>query len=229
MNKLKDQWQYAVNRWYVYQTPLLVFGLLWKSGVFSFYKSPRGRWIFTDEPYEIHRTEFGNYPLVIWGFWIFTFVFPTVWVWRKQIKEPWQSPLLQSVALALPLGLLVYLIGYAIFSSGYKDVGVFVGIVLGPFIAVLVFLWVGRNKLKELWQYAAFRWFVYQTPLLVFGLLLKGGAFSTYSYSLYKISWVRLGDYATLIWILIFALPAVWVWRKPIWKAVGFLNKKAEE
>ena len=42
------------------------------------------------------------------------------------------------------------------------------------------------------------------------------------------------------IWILIFALPVVWVWRKPIWKlvkqvwklvkqALNFLNKKAEE
>lgn len=113
------------------------------------------------------------------------------------------------------------------------------------------------NKLKELWQYAVFRWCVYQTTLLVFGLLLKGGAFA-FRWSSYYGKWIKednayaiynweLGDYATLIWFLISLLP-LWVWRKPIWnfvkgpvwdqlmkawdqlkKAIGFLNKKAEE
>ncbi len=87
------------------------------------------------------------------------------------------------------------------------------------------------NKLKELWQYAVFRWCVYQTPLLVFGLLLRNGAFcdlyhTGIRYVLYKSD---LKDYAILIWILILTPPAVWVWRKQVWKVIGFLNKKAEE
>ncbi len=121
------------------------------------------------------------------------------------------------------------------------------------------------NKLKELWSKAVFRWCVYQIPLLVFGLLLKGGVFD------FRYGWVKapskwyphkpertgerfwekenssyeiwdwsFREISLLIWILILALPAVWVWRKPIWKlvkqvwkllkqALGFLNKKAEE
>lgn len=99
------------------------------------------------------------------------------------------------------------------------------------------------NKLKELWSYAVFRWSVYVTPLLVFGLLLSNAAFSGklyfsrsrsfYYYKNYRVGGLDLEDYATLIWVFILALPAVWVWRKPIWKlvkqALGFLNKKAEE
>ena len=90
------------------------------------------------------------------------------------------------------------------------------------------------NKLKELWQYPVFRWCVYQTPLLVFMLMFKGGALDFYNGSSYEFegrSWgpVKLRDWALIFWILIFILPAVWVWRKPIWKAIGFLNKKADE
>ena len=118
------------------------------------------------------------------------------------------------------------------------------------------------NKLKELWQYPVFRWCVYQTPLLVFGLLLKYGAFDYYAGNVYSQGrpmsfWIgdvytrdggrhwKKGDIpygffswdwtsgVVLIWVLILASPAVWVWRKPIWKLVkqslGFLNKKAEE
>ena len=106
------------------------------------------------------------------------------------------------------------------------------------------------NKLKELWQYAVFRWCVYFTPLLVFGLLLKYGAFDFF-YSAHGDTWIKcdhpygfgLWEWrsdAVLIWVLILAVPAVWVWRRPIWKlvkqvwklvkqALGFLNKKAEE
>ena len=79
------------------------------------------------------------------------------------------------------------------------------------------------NKLKELWQYAVFRWCVYFTPLLVFGLLLEFGALDADSYEIDNKIFGTKSDIiinATLIWILIFALPAVWVWRKPIWKMV---------
>ena len=93
------------------------------------------------------------------------------------------------------------------------------------------------NKLKELWSYAVFRWCVYQTPLLVFGLLLMAGqldvkgAHDSYEIQIGKTAAqdLDLESLAIPIWFLIFAPPAVWVWRKPIWKAIGFLNKKAEE
>lgn len=94
------------------------------------------------------------------------------------------------------------------------------------------------SKIKELWQLAMFRWCVYQTPLLVFGLLLKVGAFDFYNGSPYQFegrTWgpVRLKDWSFTIWIFILAIPAVWVWRKPILnrirKFISFLNKSAEE
>ena len=87
-----------------------------------------------------------------------------------------------------------------------------------------------KELLKELWQYAVFRWFVYQALVFVIGvnasveLNRTRGTRGSHG--------INPPDYATLFWILIFALPAVWVWRKPIWKlvkqALGFLNKKAE-
>jgi hypothetical protein len=73
--------------------------------------------------------------------------------------------------------------------------------------------------MNKLWSYAVFRWCVYQAPLLLFGILASNSGLLDADFR----------DYETPIWILIFALPAVWVWRKPIWKAIGFLNKKAEE
>jgi hypothetical protein len=92
------------------------------------------------------------------------------------------------------------------------------------------------NKLKELWQYPVFRWCVYQTPLLVFGLMLKMGYFYAHDWDAgrhpnstgddYHWNNTDFADFAIPMWILILALPAVWVWRKPIF---GFLNKKAEE
>ena len=88
------------------------------------------------------------------------------------------------------------------------------------------------SKLKELWQYAVFRWCVYQAPLLVFGILASSGVFDSESLR-YSESWSfgrdNIEDYSALIWILILTLPAVWVWRKPLWRAIGFLNKKADE
>jgi len=86
------------------------------------------------------------------------------------------------------------------------------------------------SKIKELWQYAMFRWCVYVTPLLVFGVLLRQEAFAAGSIrDPYDIGNTQFADYAIHIWILIFTLPAVWVWRKPIWNVIGFLNRKAEE
>ena len=85
------------------------------------------------------------------------------------------------------------------------------------------------NKLKELWSKAVFRWCVYQTPLLVFGLLLKGGVFDLwgeYKVPTYHFLDKDLSEWWVLIWILILAIPAVWVWRKPLF---SWLNKKAEE
>ena len=86
-------------------------------------------------------------------------------------------------------------------------------------------------KLQELWQYAVFRWCVYQTSLLVFGLLLKGGVLSDFG-TPPRVVPEDLSNFGSLIWILIFTLPAVQVWRKPIWKlvkqAIRFLNKQAE-
>jgi hypothetical protein len=87
------------------------------------------------------------------------------------------------------------------------------------------------SKLKELWSKAVFRWCVYQTSLLVFGLLLKFGELS-YGGSFwhigkrYEIWQLELDEISILIWILISTLPAVWVWRKPLF---SWLNKKAEE
>ena len=108
------------------------------------------------------------------------------------------------------------------------------------------------SAIKKLWQYAVFRWCLYHTPLLVCGILASNGAFDNSPYRIrhhmngypWRLGDTHFRDYATLIWILIFALPAVWVWRRPIWKlvkqvwkqvwklvkqALGFLNKKAEE
>jgi len=90
-------------------------------------------------------------------------------------------------------------------------------------------------RIKELWQYAMFRWCVYQAPLVVFGLLFEIGGLD-FPGRIDKPGHLfgnDLSDYAILIWVLILAIPIVWVWRKPIWKlvkqALGFLNKKAEE
>ena len=80
------------------------------------------------------------------------------------------------------------------------------------------------GKIKKLWGYAVFRWAVYQTPLLVFGILASSGVFDSESRFRFSESWTfgrdRLSPYSGLFWFLIFALPAVWVWRKPIWSNV---------
>lgn len=95
-------------------------------------------------------------------------------------------------------------------------------------------------QFKKLWQYAVFRWCVYQIPLLVFGLVLKLGVFDSWNGTPYEYETESTNPWKIIpnglvvpMWILIFTLPAIWVWRKPIWKllkqAIGFLNKKAEE
>tara|TARA_Y100000589_G_C27126327_1_gene618688 strand:- start:810 stop:1274 length:465 start_codon:yes stop_codon:yes gene_type:complete len=81
------------------------------------------------------------------------------------------------------------------------------------------------------WRHATFRWCVYLAPLLVFGILASSGVFDNERLR-YSESWSfgrgNIADYSTLIWIFIFVLPTVWVWRKPILKLIGFLNKSAE-
>ena len=91
-----------------------------------------------------------------------------------------------------------------------------------------------RPSFVKQWNSSAvFRWFVCQIPLLVFGVLLKEGTFSSahyvsggYLYFEYGVGYVKLQGYATPIWVLILTVPAVWVWRKPLF---SWLNKKAEE
>ena len=78
------------------------------------------------------------------------------------------------------------------------------------------------NKLKKLWQSAVFRWFVYVTPLLVFADLVSEDLDR-------KMGFYDNTTAVNIIWVLLLTLPALWVWRKPIWKAIGFLNKKADE
>ena len=88
------------------------------------------------------------------------------------------------------------------------------------------------SAIKEVWQYAVFRWCVYFTPPFIFWFLAGAGAFASGSrrYASYRFGWERMPTVlVVLVWFLILTVPAVWVWRKPIWKAVGFLNKKAEE
>ena len=64
------------------------------------------------------------------------------------------------------------------------------------------------RAIPALWQYASLRWCVYQIPLLVFGFVMRNA-----------------GSSNVIIWILIFAIPVVWVWRKPIFR---FLNESAK-
>ena len=90
-----------------------------------------------------------------------------------------------------------------------------------------------KTSKNGIWSYAVFRWCVYQTPLLVFGLLLRAGqideAAMARSYHFGDLNWAH---YPHVIWILIFTLPALWVWRKTIWSLikpiVRLLNKSAD-
>ena len=84
------------------------------------------------------------------------------------------------------------------------------------------------SKTKNPWQYAVFRWCVYQAPLLAFGIMLKEEVFAIGGYQEpYEFyNHYFFSEYAIPMWILIFAVPAVWVWRKPLF---SWLNKKAEE
>ena len=82
-------------------------------------------------------------------------------------------------------------------------------------------------------RYAVSRYFIYLGPVLVFMLLLKGGVFDFYNGTSYEIESktgepIKLRDWAHILWIFIFTLPAVWVWRRPILKLISFLNKVAE-
>ncbi len=102
------------------------------------------------------------------------------------------------------------------------------------------------NKLNNLWQYAVFRWFVYQIPLLVFWTLAGFGVFGEGSDKAFEFGNDNpvSRDMGLFIWFLILIIPPLWVWRrafrkliKAVWKAVWklvkapvrFLNRIAEE
>ena len=90
-------------------------------------------------------------------------------------------------------------------------------------------------------QYAVLRWSLYQALFLAFGLLLKNGVLDRDANPVLKerddwtpyeiINW-SLAESVALVWVLIFTLPAVWVWRKaiskPIRHLIGFLNNAAD-
>ena len=77
------------------------------------------------------------------------------------------------------------------------------------------------NKLKELWQYAVFRWLCL-VPLVGVGIYLIIGF-------LYGVIGIRGGIHLVVIVIISpFVFSTIWVWRKPLWRVIGFLNKKAD-
>ena len=88
---------------------------------------------------------------------------------------------------------------------------------------------------ERFWSYAAFRWCVYQVPLLVFGFMLKSGVLDAvdsdeilseyFRKTPYEFGDLKMNNISVLIWFLILTFPAVWVWRKPL---ISFLNKKAD-
>ena len=83
------------------------------------------------------------------------------------------------------------------------------------------------SKIKELWQHAVFRYIVLLIFCWVGAYILFG--FLSGSYIL-RIKGFNSNQDEYLAWsILIPILLIFWVWRKPIWKLIGFLNKKAEE
>ena len=96
---------------------------------------------------------------------------------------------------------------------------------------------------------ALYRWCVYQVWFLVGGLILRFGVFVFESNHIYRPhsqsnqferihgSLVRkhefvdrnFSDYSVFLWILVFTLPAIWVWRKPLMRLGSFLNRVADD
>ena len=85
------------------------------------------------------------------------------------------------------------------------------------------------NKLKELWQYAVFRWCVYGGIPLLFWTIAGVGAFSSggddSAFEFGSANPVSEGM-GILLWFIIFISSIFLVWRKPLF---SWLNKKAEE
>lgn len=111
-------------------------------------------------------------------------------------------------------------------------------ILLSPYFLPFSSIWKDLKRILQpffnfkipFWKFPAFRWLFFQTLFLTFGIMMKFGAFDYYSY---EIAGLNLEGIAVLIWIIIFVLPAAWVWRKPILKRIrkliSSLNKAAEE
>ena len=87
------------------------------------------------------------------------------------------------------------------------------------------------NKLKELWSYAVFRWCVYGGIPLLFWTLAGIGVFGGSPDKAFEFgndNPVSEGM-GIFIWFLIFIIPAVWVWRKPLMRLGSFLNRVADD
>jgi len=92
------------------------------------------------------------------------------------------------------------------------------------------------DKFNELCQYAIFRWCVFVAPLFTLGMFWKFGLFcfceNNYRDNPYSINHSEFDEYKFVVWFLIFTLPTVWVWRRPIWKRIKqsaeFFNRSAE-
>jgi hypothetical protein len=78
------------------------------------------------------------------------------------------------------------------------------------------------SKIKELWGFPVFRWFIYQS-------ILSGFAFIAVEERLLP---MNRGDTEVVVFFF-HPIPPLWVWRKPIWKCIrklfSFLNRLAGE
>ncbi len=82
------------------------------------------------------------------------------------------------------------------------------------------------NKLKELWQYAVFRWCVYFP--VGYGIAWLLGFLSGITFPINGFNGDQQ-DFLPWSFPIAFVITALWVWRKAIWRVIGFLNRIAEE
>ena len=78
------------------------------------------------------------------------------------------------------------------------------------------------SKIKELWGFPVFRWFIYQNIFSWFAVITVEERL--FGWSQYD---------AEFITFFLHPIPPLWVWRKPIWKCIrklfSFLNRLAGE